>query len=131
MEDILREHIANIIDCSQALLREEEGELNVKQRRGIRSIISNAEVLVHLVTEFLAVPLNEVTADLRHELANPLTPIRGYSELLSMGMMGVLNEQQQFYAHGLYESADSLRLMVEEMVNDARRQAGVPPRPIA
>ncbi len=87
MEDILHEHIANIIDCSQALLREEEGELNVKQRRGIRSIIANAEILVHLVTEFLAVPLNEVTADLRHELANPLTPIRGYSELLSMGMM--------------------------------------------
>lgn len=123
MDDILNEHITNIIASSQALLSEADGELNDKQRRGIKTILGNAENFIHIATEFLAVPIDEITADLRHELGNPLTPIRGYSELLVMGMMGTINEQQEQHMKLIFQSTETLGGLVEKLVEQARNSA--------
>jgi signal transduction histidine kinase len=59
---------------------------------------------------------------MRHEMGTPLTPITGYAELLMMGALGALNAAQQEHVRQICESTNQLRLAVEMIVNEARRQ---------
>jgi signal transduction histidine kinase len=109
-----------IIEHAMALLNSDIAE---KQRSAIKVIIANVEKFYMTYTEFSAVPLAEVTANMRHELGNPLTPIYGYSELLGMDVLGSMNDDQMKHVRGIYELTQQLRSMVDDLVTRAREQA--------
>lgn len=119
-DDQLMEITHAIIEHAMALLNSEIAE---KQRNAIRVIIANAEKFYMTYTEFSAVPLAEVTANMRHELGNPLTPIYGYSELLGMDVLGSMNDDQMNHVRGIHELTQQLRNMVDNLVAQAREQA--------
>lgn len=122
MEDLLNKHAAAIVDWSQALLGEKDGPLNPKQRDSIKTILANAERFFHVYAECQAMSVSDFINNMRHEIGNPLTPIRGYSELLLMGVVGTLNEEQQHHIQGIVDSTNELRKGVEDMVKTARAQ---------
>jgi len=125
MNDTLVEHTNTIIDHALVLLNGEKGELNEKQYGFIKTIIANAEKFIHLAAEFEAASLDMITSDMRHNLGNPLTPMIGYSELLIMGLMGGLNNDQFAHAQAIWESTSSLKDDVDEAVARARQYAMV------
>lgn len=110
-----------VITNANALLNERDGTLTDKQLKAVRIIITNAEQFLLLCIEFHAIDLPAITSTMRHELGNPLTPIRGYSDLLGAGMMGDLNSRQRDSVQIIFESTDALRIRVEEIVEDARQ----------
>lgn len=122
MEDTLHSYATAIIDGSQALLGEKDGLLNTRQRDDIKVILANAERFIHVYAECQALSPRDFVANMRHEIGNPLTPIRGYSELLLMGVVGTLNERQQSQVQGIVDSTNALRRGVEDMLNAARAE---------
>lgn len=117
MNDTLTYFTDQIIDAALAL--QHQG-LNEKQEGFVKIIISNAEKFIHLAAQFQAVPLGEITADMRHDLGNPLTPIGGYGELLTMGLMGILTPEQQLHAQTIVDSTKALKEHVDDLVQQAR-----------
>jgi signal transduction histidine kinase len=117
----LHDHVTTIIACAQGLLGEHDGPLSEKQRQIIKTIIANAEHFIHIYAECLAMPIGDFIAKMRHQVGTPLTPIRGYSELLLMGAMGQLNERQEAQIQAILDSTAQLQYGVDAMVRDARR----------
>ena len=123
MQGDLYDHATIIIDSAQTLLGERYGTLTSRQTEAIKTIIANAEKLLHMYAEFTAMPLEDVPSMMRHELGNQLTPIRGYSDLLIMGVMGTLNLEQQAHVEAIYDTTTVLREMINEIVAKARTVA--------
>lgn len=123
MDTELRILTDQVITNANALLNERDGTLTEKQLKAVRIIIANAEQFLLLCIEFHAIDLPSITSTMRHELGNPLTPIRGYSDLLGAGMMGELNPVQQHSVQIIFESTDALKVRVEEIVAEARQYA--------
>ena len=120
----LEQAIDTIIEGSQALLSERDGTLDSKQKRFVHIILANAERFIHLAAEFTALPPEEVTQELRHEIGNPLTPIHGYAELMRMSMAESLNEAQREWIKQIHQATGDLREIVDGMVQEARAAAG-------
>lgn len=120
MYEDLSASIDVIVANAQALLNEADGPLDDKQKNFVRIILANTEKFIHLATEFLSVPLAEISPDMRHDLGNPLTPIHGYSELLRMRMMETLNEYQQQSVMEIHHHTNELRRIVDSLVLEAR-----------
>jgi len=125
MDTELRQLTDMVIENATALLNERDGELTDKQIKAVKTIIANAEQFLLLCIEFHAVPLEQISSHMRHELGNPLTPIRGYSDLLNSGLMGMLNALQQESVQIIFKATDALKNRVEEIVVEARLQAGI------
>lgn len=123
MDTELRILTNQVIANANALLSQRDGVLTEKQLKAVHIIIANAEKFLLLCIEFHEVDLEAITSTMRHELGNPLTPIRGYSDLLGTGMMGDLNSNQQDSVQIIFKSTDALRARVEEIVEEARQYA--------
>ncbi|MDX1990852.1 MAG: histidine kinase dimerization/phospho-acceptor domain-containing protein [bacterium] len=125
MNDELNIQAEAIVGCALALLNENNGSLSFKQREVVKTILANAEQLIHLYAAFQSVPPEKVSASLRHELGNPLTPILGYSDLLAMGAIGLLSDIQRGYVQLICDSTEQLRALIEQRVAEARRCAAL------
>ena len=108
-----------IIATSKALLR--DSQLSNKQREVIEVISRAANEFVRIYDDCMAMPFEKFARELRHEIMNPLTPIRGYSEMLLIGMIGVLTPEQQEFVQQIAESGNMLRSGVDVVVNNARK----------
>lgn len=80
-----------------------------------RDITHQVEV-DRLKTEFLAT--------VSHELRTPMTSIKGYVEVLLMGAAGPLNTQQEHYLEIVKENTDRLTLLVNDLLDVSRIEAG-------
>lgn len=125
MNNPLYHHTGMIIDCAQDLLGNSAPPLNDKQAAFVKKILANAELFIHLYAEFSTAPIEHITAEMRHELGNPLTPINGYSELLLMGVIGTLTDKQQAHLQTIFDSTQALCDAVEDIVSTAREHAAL------
>ncbi len=76
-----------------------------------------AEVLADRVkTQFVA--------NVSHELRTPLTVIKGYADLLLMGRVGEMNEEQRGYVERVRRHADRLTALVNDLLNISRIEQG-------
>ncbi len=69
-----------------------------------------------------------------HELRLPLTPIRGYGELLLQGMLGDLNEQQKQVLRTMVESVARMNRLLQRLSLLGKIESGqlrVSPQPVA
>lgn len=69
-----------------------------------------------LKTEFLA--------NVSYELRSPLTSIAGFSDMLKQEYFGTLNEKQQEYVDGIYQSSQHLMQLVNDILDLASIEAG-------
>jgi signal transduction histidine kinase len=67
---------------------------------------------------------SEFVSIVSHELRTPMTSIKGYVDLLAMGMLGAVSEQQREYLHIVKTNADRLSEMVKELLDLSQIEAG-------
>jgi signal transduction histidine kinase len=66
----------------------------------------------------------QLFADITHELATPLTSIRGFAETLLDPNVGVSAEERAKYTRGLLEEAARLDRLISDLFDLARLEAG-------
>lgn len=120
MDNELENLAEMVIMCAHLLLGEYDGRLSAKQSEAIKAILASSERFIHLYAECANAPFEELAMKVRHDIGNELTPMRGYSELLVMGVIGSLNEKQKTYVRQIVDSTDHIRIRVEALVRQAR-----------
>ncbi|HET9940659.1 MAG TPA: HAMP domain-containing sensor histidine kinase, partial [Candidatus Eisenbacteria bacterium] len=66
-------------------------------------------------------------ADITHELATPLTSIRGYAETLVDPGVGTSDEERSKYLHGILEESRRMDQLIKDLFELARLEAGATP----
>jgi two-component system, cell cycle sensor histidine kinase PleC len=67
---------------------------------------------------------SEFLANMSHELRTPLNSIIGFSEVLSDGTFGPLNEKQKKYVNNVLTSGKHLLLLINQILDMAKVEAG-------
>ena len=64
---------------------------------------------------------SEFVSFVAHELRNPMTSMKGYTDLLLKGVVGPVNEQQSDFLHTIYSNVTRMETLVSDL-NDLTKQ---------
>jgi PAS domain S-box-containing protein len=67
---------------------------------------------------------SEFVSTVSHELRTPMTSIKGYTDLLLMGAVGELTEQQRHFVSIIRNNADRLTALVNDLLDISRIESG-------
>jgi PAS domain S-box-containing protein len=67
---------------------------------------------------------SEFVATVSHELRTPMTSIKGYVDILLMGVAGALTEQQQRFLQVVQQNTERLTILVNDLLDLSRIEAG-------
>jgi PAS domain S-box-containing protein len=67
---------------------------------------------------------SEFVATVSHELRSPITPIKGFVDLLRMGIPGDITQEQSHYLEIIYQNIHRLEMLVDELLDISRIEAG-------
>ncbi|MBM4422579.1 MAG: GAF domain-containing protein [Chloroflexi bacterium] len=66
----------------------------------------------------------EFVTTVSHELRTPITPIKGYADILLMGMAGPLLPDQQRAVELIKTNADRLKILVDDLLDISKMESG-------
>ncbi|HKZ68748.1 MAG TPA: GAF domain-containing protein, partial [Anaerolineales bacterium] len=66
----------------------------------------------------------EFVTTVSHELRTPITPIKGYADILLMGMAGPLAPEQQRAIELIKTNADRLKILVDDLLDISKIESG-------
>ncbi len=84
--------------------------------------ISNAQL--YAAVQQANVAKSEFISFVSHELKNPMTSIRGYTELLAAGAVGPVNEAQANFLSTIRSNVDRMSTLVSDLADVSRIEAG-------
>ena len=84
--------------------------------------ISNAQLFAEVQRANLA--KSEFVSFVAHELKNPMTSIKGYSELLAAGSVGQINEMQANFLNTIRANVQRMSALVSDLNDNAKIEAG-------
>jgi signal transduction histidine kinase len=67
---------------------------------------------------------SEFVATVSHELRTPMTSIKGYVDILLMGVAGEMSDQQQNFLQVVQENTERLNILVNDLLDLSRIEAG-------
>jgi PAS domain S-box-containing protein len=67
---------------------------------------------------------SEFVSTVSHELRTPMTSIKGYADLILMGMAGKLSPSQSQYVEVIKDNADRLSVLVNDLLDISRIETG-------
>lgn len=67
---------------------------------------------------------SEFVSNVSHELRTPMTSIKGFADLLLLGVVGDMSEQQRTFLQKIKTNADRLSQLVDDLLNISRIDAG-------
>jgi len=67
---------------------------------------------------------SEFVSFVAHELKNPMTSIKGYSELLAAGSVGQINEMQTNFLNTIRSNVERMSALVSDLNDNAKIEAG-------
>ena len=68
---------------------------------------------------------SEFISHVSYQLRTPLTTVKGFSEMLQGEMVGDLNERQHEYSNAILEASNQLLVLMDDILDLARIEAGV------
>jgi|GEM_PF-78423 len=68
---------------------------------------------------------SEFISHVSYQLRTPLTSVKGFAEMLDGNMAGDLSQQQKDYAHAILEASNQLMVLMDDILDLARIEAGV------
>ncbi len=84
--------------------------------------ISNAQLYAEV--EAANVAKSEFVSFVAHELKNPMTSIKGYSELLAAGAVGPISDMQSNFLTTIRSNIERMRTIVEDLNDNSKIEAG-------
>lgn len=84
--------------------------------------ISNASLYAEVQQANIA--KSEFVSFVSHELKNPMTSIKGYSELLAAGAVGPINDAQANFLETIHNNVERMRTLVSDLADVSRIEAG-------
>jgi len=84
--------------------------------------ISNAQLYAEV--EQANIAKSEFVSFVAHELKNPMTSIKGYSELLAAGAVGTINDMQSNFLSTIRSNIERMKTIVEDLNDDSKIEAG-------
>jgi signal transduction histidine kinase len=84
--------------------------------------ISNAELYDQVQRANLA--KSEFVSLVAHELKNPMTSIKGYTELLAAGAVGTVNEMQANFLNTIRSNTERMSTLVSDLNDNSKIEAG-------
>ena len=84
--------------------------------------ISNAQLYDEVQRANLA--KSDFVSFVAHELKNPMTSIKGYSELLAAGSVGQINEMQTNFLSTIRSNVERMSALVSDLNDNAKIEAG-------
>jgi two-component system NtrC family sensor kinase len=125
--------LIGILDQAYASSHPTTGEVGWPDKRVFSTSVTPVQdgscvVVLHDVTHFkqLEKVKDEFIATASHDLRNPLTSIRGYSQLIQH--MGPLNDNQQDFVKRIQHSVTHMTELVENMLDLAKMDLGAEPK---
>jgi len=67
---------------------------------------------------------SEFVSFVAHELKNPMTSIKGYTELLAAGAVGEINEMQTNFLHTIRSNVERMSTLVSDLNDNSKIEAG-------
>ncbi len=86
------------------------------QNRRLEAMNARLKELDRLKSSFLAT--------VSHELRTPLTSIMGYSEMLSQGLAGPINDEQSEYVQTILDKSEALLKLISSILDISQIEAG-------
>jgi len=84
--------------------------------------ISNAQLYAEV--EQANIAKSEFVSFVAHELKNPMTSIKGYSELLAAGAVGSINDMQSNFLSTIRSNIERMKTIVEDLNDNSKIEAG-------
>jgi signal transduction histidine kinase len=84
--------------------------------------IANAQLYAQVQAAGIA--KSDFVSYVAHELKNPMTSIKGYTELLSVGAVGPINENQSNFLHTIRSNVERMSTLVSDLNDNAKIEAG-------
>ncbi|MBN2145820.1 MAG: GAF domain-containing protein [Anaerolineales bacterium] len=84
--------------------------------------ISNAQLYTAVQAANLA--KSDFVSFVSHELKTPMTSIRGFTDLLASGVVGVVNENQSNFLNTIRSNVDRMATLVSDLADVSRIEAG-------
>ncbi|KAI1205639.1 uncharacterized protein F4807DRAFT_453901 [Annulohypoxylon truncatum] len=105
--------IGVIMDVTELKKREQDLEVQVKEKRQLKANEAAAKEASRLKSQFLA--------NMSHEIRTPITGVIGMAELL---LDSPLNEEQREYAENLSRSANALLTVINDILDFSKVESG-------
>jgi signal transduction histidine kinase len=84
--------------------------------------ISNAQLYAEVQQANIA--KSEFVSFVAHELKNPMTPIKGFTDLLASGVVGPINENQAKFLATIRSNVERMKTIVEDLNDNSKIEAG-------
>jgi signal transduction histidine kinase len=84
--------------------------------------IANAQLYAEV--QAASVAKSEFVSFVAHELKNPMTSIKGYTELLSVGAVGPINDNQSNFLRTIRSNVERMSTLVSDLNDNSKIEAG-------
>lgn len=134
---LFRSFLRRIRELEMLAGRVAEGDLRARLPDPGRDEIGRLGSALNRMTERLAAAKSAVElthrqrqqlfADISHELATPLTSIRGYAETLLDRKVDLTPQESETYLHHVLEASERMGLLIDDLLDLTRLEAGASP----